>query len=754
LKNHVMYLLLSALVALSFLLVGLGVFNTNTAVSAPTLGVLSEPLSKADLKTLLETGIDRPDWEQPETSGYETILEHAQNLSQKSELLILSNGSFDPLKGWPKSRINALHPTFSKDVTTQLDRLSVTQYKVIQFDNTIGADTSRRLRAAGMEPVGYIPNNAYLVAITGNVDTRLIRFPGIRWAGNLPTQLKVSKRLQHTLQTGLNADDVFLQIAAYRTETMDGWPELAAMLGAEELIYVNTDGLPRMMLRVSQSSYAHVTAGFAQLPGVENIRLFDLPVHKNYGSIWLLQSGNENLQSTPIFDAGITGIGQVYGAVDSGLDTDGCQFRYDGAKESQALAQDRYPPATNVTNPDGKVLAYYVMLGSEEYDDAAGHYHGTMTTGCAVGDSYHNLATQNDPGIDRSDGMAPGAQIVFQDVGTRGGMLSGLAFHTQYEISQQAYYSGVRVHNNSYGSMDPNIYYDQSSASLDQFMWEKSDYTIFWAAGNEGPGEKTLGGGGSTAKNTVVIGASMPAWKDGNDLLAFSSRGPTSDGRIKPDLVAPGLVESATESEGKKVPGVQNVYGKQAYESNTVPPNNQCAVSITQGTSFSAPTAAGMGILVRQYFTDGFYPSGQRNATDGFNPSAALIKAMMINGAQSLNGDVVDMRGQAIAAVAPIDPVPSIMQGWGRITLDESLYLKGDRRNLMVFADIHNGEEGVLETDDVEEYEIYVKLGQSLRVSLVWIDPPAISASGRALVNDLDLEVVSPSGILFWCTRS
>ena len=52
------------------------------------------------------------------------------------------------------------------------------------------------------------------------------------------------------------------------------------------------------------------------------------------------------------------------------------------------------------------------------------------------------------------------------------------------------------------------------------------------------------------------------------------------------------------------------------------------------GTSMATPVVAGAAILVRQYFVDGYYPSGARRASDGFAPTAALIKATLINGAQ------------------------------------------------------------------------------------------------------------------------
>jgi hypothetical protein len=63
---------------------------------------------------------------------------------------------------------------------------------------------------------------------------------------------------------------------------------------------------------------------------------------------------------------------------------------------------------------------------------------------------------------------------------------------------------------------------------------------------------------------------------------------------------------------------------------------DDCGIVIEQGTSFSAPILAGYAAIIRQYFMEGWYPSGFSKPTDGFTPSGSLIKAILVHGGQPL----------------------------------------------------------------------------------------------------------------------
>ncbi|MGZ5434195.1 MAG: hypothetical protein ACXWH7_14840, partial [Thermoanaerobaculia bacterium] len=150
-------------------------------------------------------------------------------------------------------------------------------------------------------------------------------------------------------------------------------------------------------------------------------------------------------------------------------------------------------------------------------------------------------------------------------------------------------------------------------------------------------------------------------------------------------------------------------------------------------------TMAGAAALVRQYFVDGFYPGGKRNAANARTPSAALMKATLIAAARPvlLRRDI--LTNKTIAAL----PVPSPEQGWGFPVLDDALYFDADTRKMRVVdVPLANG----LAEGESSTIRIRARPGTPLRAVLVWTDPPgrvrnSVADTTPQLVNDLDLHV-------------
>jgi hypothetical protein len=196
-----------------------------------------------------------------------------------------------------------------------------------------------------------------------------------------------------------------------------------------------------------------------------------------------------------------------------------------------------------------------------------------------------------------------------------------------------------------------------------------------------------------------------------DNLAGYSGRGPVGpDARLKPDLVAPGTITSAAA-------------------------NTPCGAQIEYGTSMATPVVAGAAALVRQYYQDGYCPSGAPVAADARQPSAALLKATLVVGA-------APMHGLEASTGLPLDPPPSMRQGYGRVRLAGSLALAGTPASVgaprrMAVADSVPAVAG-----EVHVYCLGAGTGGAVGVTLAWTDPPASPAAARSLVNDLDLVVV------------
>jgi hypothetical protein len=249
---------------------------------------------------------------------------------------------------------------------------------------------------------------------------------------------------------------------------------------------------------------------------------------------------------------------------------------------------------------------------------------------------------------------------------------------------------------------------------------------------------------------TLNPGENPPGPANADRLAAESSRGPTLEGLLKPDVVAPGHNLSAVD--------------------DGLDPTCQTGRAIDLGTSFAAAAVSGASALVRSYFTDGFAspvrapggPGGVRTRTAPtaavvLDPSNALVKAVLINSARPLLGSNAGDDNQiACTPTMAGCAAPTFGQGWGRVTLDDALYFAGDTRKLRLLHDIWNGSnafENDGRGDDPElkaaiqhreTHNYAIQLGASaeaLRCTLAWSDPAPSPAAAAPLVNDLDFEV-------------
>ncbi len=363
-----------------------------------------------------------------------------------------------------------------------------------------------------------------------------------------------------------------------------------------------------------------------------------------------------------------------------------------------------------------KVLAVDFLWSSEctggitgaEWDTQG---HGTHVAGTVAGDNFANPLTH-----DAGDGMAPGAKLVVQDCGYQVNPCAdcpgiGCPVVDLNPVFQQAYSQGARLHTNSWGDQEDATVqnnYTTGSQDVDEFMWAHKDFLIFFAAGNSGPGTASVGSP-STAKSAVSVGATLRG-TSANSMASFSSCGPTDDGRIKPEVTVPGssIISAANDS--------------------SITTNN-CGTRSLSGTSMATPGAASLTALIRQYYVDGWYPTGAANVGNGFTPSAALLRATLVNSATNMTGTTA---------------IPANCQGWGRVLLDNALFFQSEARTLFVRDDNTGFANG--SSNETRTFTFTVAAGQALKATLAWTDFPSTPAANPHINNDLDLSVSGPSG--------
>ena len=335
--------------------------------------------------------------------------------------------------------------------------------------------------------------------------------------------------------------------------------------------------------------------------------------------------------------------------------------------------------------------------------------HATHVGGTIGGDGTGNINHR---------GMAPGVNLVSYGFEQPGGLMEGFLYtdpgDLEADYTQAILTYGSDISNNSIGTNTaPNGYpcdwtgnYGVTSALIDAVARGStgSPFRIVWANGNERQTSRCLGDDNGNfgqffstappacAKNHITVGS---VDSDTDLTSSFSSWGPTDDGRIKPDISAPGC---QLGGDG----GVTSTNSSGGY-------NVKC------GTSMASPTTTGISALILEQYRITFPALN--------DPMNATLKALLANSA-------VD-RG---------NPGPDYKYGYGSI--------RGDAAVDTVIA------ENVIESQVAQggTYRGILIVGPGeteLKVTMAWDDAPAAPNVTNALVNDLDLRIVDGSGNVY-----
>lgn len=615
-----------------------------------------------------------------------------------ASVLRMQSGTFDPLA------------TVRLESRPDADTVAP-QFHIIQFESSITPADRELILRTGADILGYIPDNALLIQASENTVQAVSRHPRVRWTGPYQKAFKVSKSLGNSFGKA----GILLFPGSDIKKVTD-------RLEAEGVAVLDADANSNDPLLVVEGDGAQIRA----LAQIGEIRFIEPIVQPR-----LLNNVARGItRITPVWlESGLTGQGEIVGVSDSGLDIG----------------------ATNpMVHPDvrGRVEAAFGLGRPGLTNDPDGH--GTHVAGTILGNGIMSGANPAAGDYAQSfAGAAPEARLVMQSVLDAAGGLGGLPGNLN-ALYQQAYDAGARLHNNSWGAPVSGAY-TIFSRQTDEFHWFNKDFLAFFAAGNSGkdgnadgvvdPGSIESPG---TAKNVLTVGASesvrttgglqvrygiggwsslFPAepirsdWISDNHrgIAGWSSRGPTTDGRLKPDIVAPGTNIISLRSRDSQAGVNWGVY--------------DAHYTYSGGTSMATPLAAGAGALVRQYF----------NQQENHSPTSALVKATLIATAQDLTP------GQyGSGPTQEISGWPDRSQGWG--LLDPKAALAPAAPEGFQYFDQKTG----LETGEIAYHETLVtSAALPLRVALVWTDFPGDVSAAKALVNDLDLQVTDPNGVIY-----
>lgn len=253
------------------------------------------------------------------------------------------------------------------------------------------------------------------------------------------------------------------------------------------------------------------------------------------------------IQADAVWNLGYDGTGIVVAVIDTGIDA-------------------------NHPDLQGKVIAWYDAVNGKTtpYDDNG---HGTHVAGIVAGTG----AASNGQYI----GVAPGAKLVGVKVlaADGSGSISDIIAGVDWVVQNKDTY-GIKVINLSLGSSQSSDGTDSLSQAVNA-AWD-AGLVVCVAAGNSGPNTYTVGSPAAASK-VITVGA-----VDSTDTIAsFSSRGPTADGRLKPEVVAPGVDIIAPRAAGTSMGTPIDTYYTKA-----------------SGTSMATPHVAGVAALLLQAHPD------------------------------------------------------------------------------------------------------------------------------------------------------
>jgi serine protease AprX len=575
---------------------------------------------------------------------------------------------------------------------------------LVQFEGALQPADRSQLQALGVDLLKYVPDDAFIAKFNGVSPASVRALNFVRWVGPYGSDYKIHPRLavlaRNVPKTNrMVAVNILISPGAAPAEIA----EVRSLLSSvQHESHLRQGVILRGSLDAAQLPALAQSSSVLWIEPAPKRKLVDEAASKIVG-------GDDGNAATPTLTQqwGFTGSNVTVCVADTGLDSGD----------------------TNTMHPDlfGRVTGfkYYGSLT----DGSDGYGHGTHVAGIVAGNAATG-ETDPDTGQFYGLGVASGAKLFVERIFDENANEVSPA-PSDATLAQDAVRAGAQIGANSWGN-DVQGAYDLDAAAFDELVRDADastpgdqPYILEFSAGNAGPDSETMDSP-ATGKNVLATGASENVtgtlaatyglYADGPNTMAdFSSRGPCEDGRIKPDLVAPGTwIASAASSAAPDEAAIAWTAIDDYYV-------------YMGGTSMAGPHAAGAAAVFVQY-----YKSLHTNAV----PSPALVKAALINSADELD----ESNGGP-------SPVPNNDEGWGRINLAN-----------IIFTNVNSApryyqflnQTVLLTNSQVYSQHIFVQSSdQPLKITMAYTDVPGFPGAIPALVNDLDLEVVAPDGTLY-----